>query len=108
MYEQMQSILNAFRDNLLTADADATHYFGRGDGDYTVWTEYELDGMHAGDVLAEPLWRVLVERFTTDENDAITQAIFKMMLESEYTFQYSLRRGTDGERLYHTWDCEVT
>lgn len=108
----MFDILNDFKALLLTADASATHYFGLSDGEpwrpYTVWTEYELDGLHGGDTYTEMVWRVLVERYTKDEDDtAVTAIMNKLKSAPGVTFQYSLRRNQELGMLYHAWDCEV-
>ena len=106
----MYTILDAFKAMLLTVDPAATHYFGRGTGStYTVWTEYELDGLHGGNEYAEYTWRILVERFTTVQDDTIVRAIMaKLEAADNVTYQYSLRRNVDQELIYHAWDCEVT
>lgn len=100
--------LNAFQALLLTADPTASHYFGTGEGSYTVWAEYELDGLHGGNVYAETKWRVLVERYTTTENDPIVIAIMNKLAAAEnVTFEYSVRRNQDLKITYHAWNCEV-
>ena len=105
----MWSILERIMALILSVDPSATRYFGRGTGSYTVWAEYELDGLHGGDDLAEPVWRILIERFTTDQNDPVVTAMMNALGKEEgVTFQYSVRRNRDQELLYHAWDCEVS
>ena len=105
----MYDILDQFKALLLSVDPALLHYFGRGSGNYTVWTEYELDGLHGGNQYAEIKWRILVERFTTDQDDTIAQALMAALSHNEnIIFQYSLRRNVDQEIIYHAWDCEVT
>ena len=103
----MYQTLDNFRDLLLGVDPDTTKDFGRGKGDYTVWTEYELDGLHGGNVFAEMTWRILVERFTHDQEDPIVTGIMQALMAAGIPFEYSKRRNTDQELLYHAWDCEV-
>lgn len=109
----MYQILDDFKSLLLTVDANISHYFGLSDGEpwqpYTVWTEYELDGLHGGDTYAEPVWRVLIERYTKTENDDVVLAMMaKLETAPGVTFQYSLRRNQELGMLYHAWDCEVS
>lgn len=105
----MWEILKSFKQLILSVDPKATRDFGRGNKDYTVWSEYELDGLHGGDRIAEPKWRILVERFTYDQEDPIALALMNALASAEnVTFQYSKRRNSDQELLYHAWDCEVS
>lgn len=105
----MYGILDEFKALILTADPSATHYFGRGEGAYTVWTEYELEGLHGGNVYTEYKWHVLIERYTTEQDDQIAMSIMTALGSADnVVFQYSLRRNTDQELIYHAWDCEVT
>ncbi|NLD52893.1 MAG: hypothetical protein GX650_08335 [Clostridiales bacterium] len=103
----MYQTLDNFRDLLKQADPDITKDFGRGKGDYTVWSEYELDGLHGGNSFQEMTWRILVERFTHDQNDPIVPGIMQALMDKGIAFQYSKRRSNDQELLYHAWDCEV-
>lgn len=104
----MWDILERFKALLLTVDPNASRYFGRGEGDYTVWAEYELSGLHGGDVYSEYKWRVLVERYTDKQDDIIARVIMNKLANADgVTFQYSLRRNNDQELIYHAWDCEV-
>ena len=105
----MYDLLDTFKALLLTVDPSATQYFGESDTAYTVWSEYELDGLYGGNVNALPKWRVLVERYTHDANDSIVRELMtKFEDASGITFQYSLRRNVELKLLYHAWDCEVT
>lgn len=105
----MWEILEEFKQLLLTADPDATRDFGRGNKGYTVWSEYELHGLHGGDRIAEPSWGILVERFTSTSDDPIAIAIMDTLAAAgNVSFQYSKRRNADQELVYHAWDCEVT
>ncbi len=104
----MWDILERFKALILTVDPDALRYFGRGTGSYTVWAEYELSGLHGGDVYSEYKWRVLVERYTDKQDDIIARDIMGKLAGADgVTFQYSLRRNNDQELIYHAWDCEV-
>ena len=105
----MWEILENFKQLILGVDPKATRDFGRGSGDYTILSEYELDGLHGGDRYAEIKWRILVERFTHDQEDPVTLALMDALAAAEnITFQYSKRRNSDQELLYHAWDCEVS
>lgn len=104
----MWDILDRFKALILTVDPSASRYFGRGEGDYTVWAEYELDGLHGGDEYCEYKWRVLVERFTDKQDDTIARDIMDKLGANGVSFKYSLRRNNDQELIYHAWDCEVT
>lgn len=108
----MYDLLNDFKALLLTADPQITHYFGLNEDDpwhpYTVWTEYELDPLMGGGGYTEPKWRILVERYTKDENDAVVVAIMNLLKSAPgVVFEYSLRRNQELRMLYHAWDCEV-
>lgn len=108
----MYQILDDFKALLLTVDANISHYFGLSDGEpwrpYTVWTEYEFDPLYGSNGYAEPMWRVLVERYTKDEDDATVRAIMdKLEAAPGVTYLYSLRRNQELGMLYHAWDCEV-
>lgn len=104
----MYEILDGFRDMILSVDPSATRYFGRGEGAHTIWTEYELDGLYGDNAMQEYTWRILVERYTCDQDDPIARALMeKLSSTSGVTAQYALRRNNDLEMLYHAWDCEV-
>lgn len=108
----MFALLDEFKALILTADPKATHYFGLNESDpwqpYTVWAEYELDGLHGGDTYTETVWRILVERFTKTESDTVVTAIMNTLKTAPgVTFQYSVRRNRELGVLYHAWDCEV-
>lgn len=108
----MYEILNDFKELILSADPKASRYFAKNEADpwtpYTVWTEYELTGQHGGDVYAEPVWRVLVERYTKDQDDAIVGQIMETLCAaSGVAFEYSLRRNRELDIVGHFWDCEV-
>ena len=109
----MYQILDDFKSLLLTVDTKITRYFGLSDSEtwrpYTVWTEHEFDPLYGGNGYAEPMWRVLVERYTKDEDDAIVRAIMnKLEAAPGVTYRYSLRRNQELRMLYHAWDCEVS
>lgn len=104
----MWGILDRVKALILTADPDALRYFGRGTGSYTVWAEYELHNLYAGDAIRESKWSVLIERFTTAQDDPIVLAMMTALADAEgVTFRYSLRRNNDQELIYHSWDCEA-
>ena len=104
----MWEILDKIKALILTVDPDALRYFGRGEGNYTVFAEYELDGLHGGNTYSENKWRVLIERFTTIQDDPIVLAMMDALEGSDdVAFKYSLRRNNDQELIYHAWDCEV-
>ena len=97
----MYQILDDFKALLLTVDANISHYFGLSDGEpwrpYTVWTEYELDGLYGGDTYAEPVWRVLVERYTKDISIHAPRGgsdeLMRPKRRTDYLFQSTLPAG---------------
>ena len=104
----MWEILNKIKALVLAADPKALRYFGRGEGNYTVWSEYELRNLYAGDSIRESKWSVLIERFTILQDDPVVLSMMAALAGAEgVTFRYSLRRNNDQELIYHSWDCEV-
>ena len=100
--------LKEFRDLLLTADPEATHYASKKKGNYTVWAEYDNKGLKADDSEREQIHKIQVDRFTKIEYDPIKDAITNMLNANDISFIGPL---TDYEEktgyIHHIWDCEV-
>ena len=101
--------LDGFGQMVATIDPQARRYANTGRGAYTVWREYGRIGAWAGGG-NEGGWRVQVDRYTREENDAVAAAIASALEESdeiafEHTVDSELEDG--GVPIRHIFDCEV-
>lgn len=101
--------LDGFGQMIAAIDPQARRYANTGRGAYTVWREYGRIGAWAGGE-NEGGWRVQVDRYTREENDAVAAAIAAALEESdeiafEHTVDSELEDG--GVLIRHIFDCEV-
>ena len=99
--------LNEFQAWLVQIDPKATRFYTPKAGICTVWAEYGripayADGRNQGG------WKVQIDRYTTDEDDGIANAIAQAIEESvliacEHLIDYDMENGL----IRHIFDCEV-
>ena len=99
--------LHDFRDILLTADPNASHYESSKKENYTVWAEYGAKGLMADNRLQEGVWRIQVDRFTKIEYDPMITAINSALDRDDITFEYQVDYEEDTGYIHHIWDCSV-
>jgi len=99
--------LDQFGALLVTIDPDVKHFDSMAEGNFTVWQEYErikayADGRNQGG------WKVQIERYTTDEDDAIATALESAFDASdEIAFHHELDYDAESGLIRHIFDCEV-
>ena len=100
--------LEDFRDILLLADPEATHYFKLGGGqNYTTWHEFAADIHSADDREDERVWHVQVDRFTKIEYDPMVQAIEETLDRDDLFWSYRVTQETDTGYIHHIWTVEA-
>jgi len=99
--------LTQFRDLLLTADPNATHYNGTGQGNYTVWAEYGDEAAGADDKRERLCYHVQVDRYTKLEYDPMAATIENVLNDAGIPFAYRVNYEQDTGYIHHLWDCEV-
>lgn len=93
---------------VLSADPTAERYESSRNGSesYTVWREVRRLAATADDVHIEG-WAFQVDRFTRAEDDAIAEALFTALDESDrVALAYRTDFEPDTEYIHHIYDCE--
>lgn len=99
--------LDQFKEILVAADPKAKHYSSKERGNFTVWREYErlyvfADGENQGG------WKVQIDRYTTEENDAVAEAILAALdAQDNIAYQHLVDYDPETETIRHIFDCEV-
>lgn len=93
--------LQQFRDILLTADPQASHYKSMQTPNYTVWREYGKTR------IPEQAWKVQVDRYTKVEYDPIVALITTTLNIDDISFSYLVDFESDTGYIHHIWDCTV-
>lgn len=99
--------LGEFKAVLLEADPKAKRYSTKERGNFTVWREYErlyafADGQNQGG------WKVQIDRYTTEENDAVAEAILTALDAQDcIAYQHLVDYDAETEIIRHIFDCEV-
>ena len=100
--------LSEFSTWLTDIDPAASRYEQPQSGNCTIWREYQNSPVYADQVRTADLWKVQIERYTTDENDAIAAAIEQAIDESIYIAASHLVDNDPAEGVIrHVFDCEV-
>ncbi len=99
--------LQGFRDILLTADSQASHYESKKRPNYTVWSEYGDDGLSADSIRQESAWKIQVDRYTKLEYDPVVDAIRAALDRDDISYEYSCDFEQDTGYIHHIFDCEV-
>ena len=100
--------LNEIKAVVLSADATAEHYESShtGSDSYTVWRELRRLNIVADNRHIEG-WAFQVDRFTRDESDAIADALFAALDESDrVAVNHQVDYEQDTEYIHHIYDCE--
>ncbi|MEA4927574.1 MAG: hypothetical protein VB104_02730 [Candidatus Limiplasma sp.] len=99
--------LDQFAALLIAIDPDVKHFDSMAEGNFTVWQEYErikayADGRNQGG------WKVQVERYTTDEADAVATTLEAAFDASdEIAFLHEVDYDQSEGIIRHLFDCEV-
>lgn len=93
--------LQQFRDILLTADPQASHYKSMQTANYTVWREYGKTR------IPEQTWKVQVDRYTKVEYDPAVALITTALNIDDIGFSYLVDFESDTGYIHHIWDCTV-
>jgi hypothetical protein len=96
-----------FRDLLLMADPDASHYESIKKGNYTVWKEYGTNSLQADDKTSEKAWKLQIDRLTKIEYDPVADAITAMLENQGIAYEYVPDFEPDTGYMHHIWTCEV-
>lgn len=99
--------LKEFRDLLLTADPEASHYKSTQQENYTVWDEYGENKLTADDAKAEMAIKIQIDRFTKIEYDPVVDAIRDMLDRECIAYEYLSDNEPDSKYIHHIFDCEV-
>ena len=103
------SVLTDFRDILLTADPEASHYHSEKRPNYTVWAEYGEQNIHANNKSAVNVVKIQIDRYTENEYDPMVDNITGVLEEADNIAFSGPENNHDSEngRLHYIWDCEV-
>ena len=93
--------LQEFRDILLAADPQASHYKSMQTPNYTVWREF---GKRA---IPEQTWKIQVDRYTKIEYDPVVALITTALNIDDIAYEYLCDFEKDTGYIHHIWDCEV-
>jgi hypothetical protein len=96
-----------FRDVLLTADPQASHYSSMLKPNYTKWAEYGEKVLYSDGESDEKHLLIQVDRFTTIEYDPVVDAIRTAFDRDDIAYEYSCDFEPDTGYIHHIWDCEV-
>lgn len=99
--------LKQFRDLLLTADPNASHYKSKQKENYTVWAEYGANRLIADDTETERVHKIQIDRFTKVEYDPIADAVTAMLNANEICYEPHVDYEKDTGMIHYIWDCEV-
>jgi hypothetical protein len=106
-------ILQEFRDILLTADPNASHYTSEQQPNYTVWAEYGDRAISADGARQEEdkTWKIQVDRYTKIEYDPMADTIRDALNNAGIPFDYlcDVEKDENGKLIFihHIFDCEA-
>jgi hypothetical protein len=96
-----------FRDLLLSADPQASHYTSTLTPNYTVWHEYGEKPLMADNAAIETVHKIQIDRFTKIEFDPLADAITQLLKTNEIAHEHLTDFEQDTGYIHHIWDCEV-
>jgi hypothetical protein len=99
--------LQEFRDILLTADSEASHYESMQKENCTIWTERGKKDVKADNRHFQSIWQIQVDRFTKIEFDPMVDVINSVLDRGDIAFSYSVFHEEETKYIHHVWDCEV-
>lgn len=99
--------LAEFRDLLLSADPEASHYTSGKTTNCTVWAEYDTNDVIADDGHYHTIYKIQVDRYTKIEFDPMVDAINLILEHPQIAYGYRSLYEKETGYIHHVWDCEV-